>query len=295
MSSKGINLSFPEIALLSLLLEVSSTPKSGNVDRDHDHPDLNFHHFIFSGVSSLRAFEKVERGEIGIGEGIYLAVKRSTEVCRRNVHFGAFLLLVPLVKASSQLYSRSAQKIRAETVAAEATNLLKDSDVKDSIFVLKAFRKSGARVGEVSEGDLRIVDERWLKDRGLNLYGWMKLGENENLIARELTGSYSISLEGARTIERCLQSGRDLNEAIVYTYHYLLSKYIDPLIAAKFGFDFAEKVRKMAKDAISRENFQELDEKLISLKVNPGSIADLIASSIYLLLIDSSKLVMDSL
>ena len=308
-------LTFSELAVLSLLLEVSSTPKAGNVDRDHDHSDLKFQHFLFSGVASLEAFRMVEEGE-GIGKGVYTAVKRSVELCKRNVHFGAFLLLVPLVKASSSLSrslaSPAPSSLRVSTpnfsalsthaipsstpstpthtreeVAKRALKLLGESGVEDSIFILRAFRESGARVADVERGNLKTASEEWLEREGVNLLEWMKMGKKENVIASELVEGYRLSLEGARAIEDRLRSGFSLNDSIVYAYHYLLSKCVDPLIAAKFGREVAEEVREMARRAVSKEDFKELDEKLISLSINPGSVADLTASSIYLCLVES--------
>ncbi len=305
-------MSFAERAALSLMLEVSSTPKAGNVDREHDHIDLKFQHFLVSALASVRVFSDVERG-IGIGEGIYRAVKRSVGLCGRNVHFGAFLLLIPLVKASvvesgyddGSCTSTTASRVpdpemelmkspntKREKVAGRALNILKKTGVEDSVLVLRAFGESGARVADVSAGDLRDVDESWLRERGISLYRWMEMGRHENVIAEELVSGYRLSLEGADVMERELESG-NLNDAVVYTYHYLLSRCIDPLVKAKFGYEVAEEVREMAKEAVSSRDFDSLDRTLISRGINPGSVADLAASSIYLLTVDRLELVLE--
>ena len=314
-------MSFAERAALSLMLEVSSTPKAGNVDREHDHIDLKFQHFLVSALASVRVFSDVERGG-SIGEGIYRAVKRSVGLCGRNVHFGAFLLLIPLVKASvvesmesgcnddgsgisttaaastasrapdPEMELMKSPNAKREKVAGRALDILKKTGVEDSVLVLRAFRESRARVADVSAGDLRGVDENWLRKRGISLYRWMEMGRHENVIAEELVSGYRLSLEGADVMERELESG-NLNDAVVYTYHYLLSRCIDPLVKAKFGYEVAEEVREMAKEAVSSRDFDSLDRTLISRGINPGSVADLAASSIYLLTVDRLELVLE--
>ena len=270
-----------ELATLSLLLEVSATPKSGNVDRDHDHEDLNFQHFLFSSISALDAFRAVEEKRVSVGEGVYLAVKSSVGICRKNVHFGSFLLLIPLILASSEL---GLPVKTPEELACKGLEVVKKCGVEDSIFVLKAYRISGARVARAEKYDLNYVGENELKKAGLRLHEWMSLGRN-NVVAKELAEGYPASMKGCKQMNAMLEKGHSLNYAIVYAYHFLLSEYVDPLVVAKFGRDVAELVMEMAGDCLktgSIEAFKELDRKLISSGINPGSIADLTASSIYM-------------
>jgi triphosphoribosyl-dephospho-CoA synthase len=280
-------LNFSELAVLSLLLEVSSTPKSGNVDRNHDCKDLKFQHFLVSSVSALNAFKAVENRRIGIGEGIYMAVKNSVEMCKRNVHFGSFLLLIPLVSGSSS------QAMDVEEIAEMGTEAIKKCSVEDSIYVLKAYRISKARVADVEKYSLKSIEENDLRRMNLKLYDWMSMAKN-NVIANELLNSYPASIRGCKQIEALLEKEYSLNDAIVYTYHFLLSEYTDPLIVAEFGKEVAEEIKNMAREAMRDDDmyaFKDLDSRLISLGVNPGSIADLTASSIYLLLATRQELV----
>jgi triphosphoribosyl-dephospho-CoA synthase len=88
----------------------------------------------------------------------------------------------------------------------------------------------------------------------------------------------------------------DINYSIVLGYHNLLSKVKDPLIISKFGNEVAEEVRRkaaeMLKELSAREDVKVLkkfDEELISRGINPGSVADLTISSIYLALLDGLR------
>ncbi len=270
-----------EKAILSLLLEVSSTPKAGNVDRDHDHSDLKFQHFLFSSVSAFQAFKKAEEGK-SFGRCFYEAVERSVKACGRNVHFGAFMLLIPLVSAEFLSLNPS----NPEKIAEKATEIVKGCGVEDSVLVLKAFRISKARVAEVERCSLKNVSENFLRKNGIKLYDWLTMGR-KNVVANELISCYPASLKGFRQIKAMVEKGYSLNDAIVYAYHFLLSKYIDPLVVAKHGPEVAEAVREEARELLrdfELHKLKEFDEKLIRLKINPGSIADLTASSIYLFL-----------
>ncbi|MEM1579355.1 MAG: triphosphoribosyl-dephospho-CoA synthase, partial [Archaeoglobaceae archaeon] len=124
----------------------------------------------------------------------------------------------------------------------------------------------------------------------MNVYEWMKLAPSENLIASEILNGYPISVEGANFL---INSNRNANEAIVFLYHKMLASYPDTLIIAKAGREFAIELMNLAKKALESKNFEEfrkLDEFLLKNKLNPGTIADLTASSIYLALLEGWKI-----
>lgn len=263
-------------ACIALLLEVSGNPKAGNVDREHDFDDLKYEHFLASAAAAMPAFLNAAKGG-GVGECIYQAVESSSRWHRaENVHFGAFLLLVPLLTAWNARNMHDA--------ASRATDVVKKTSSDDSIYVLKAFRLCRARV--VRAEKLALEDEAtadMLKSRNVNLYEWMSAAPKENLIARELISGYPISLEGANFL---LQSELETNERVVWLYHSLLAKYPDPLIIAKSDAFTAKRVMELARKALESGKFDELDRWLLSQRLNPGTIADLVASSIYLALLE---------
>jgi len=160
----------------------------------------------------------------------------------------------------------------------------------DCRYVMRAFRLSGARVMDAPEKSLEGDED---EIEGLNLYEWMKLAPEHNFIAEELVKGYPLSLKGMELL-LCFAK-EDLNGAIVLTYHHLLSELVDPLIISKLGFDTAVKVRDMAREAVKRyedegiEAFMKLDEKLLKMGANPGSVADLTVSSIYLALLEGLR------
>ena len=93
-------------AQLAMLLEVSASPKPGNVDREHNYPDTCFEHFVASSVSVYPVIELAARSRHGIGALIRNAVCESSAWQKGgNTHFGAFLLLIPLSMAAGELFS----------------------------------------------------------------------------------------------------------------------------------------------------------------------------------------------
>src|SRR5664280_718611 len=65
-------------AQLAMLLEVSASPKPGNVDREHNYSDTCFEHFLASSVSVYPVLELAARSRNGIGVLIRSAVCESS-------------------------------------------------------------------------------------------------------------------------------------------------------------------------------------------------------------------------
>ncbi len=265
-------------AVLSMLLEVSANPKPGNVDREHDFNDLRYEHFLASSASAFPVFLRIAGNELSIGEGIYLLVKDTAEFHRAgNVHFGAFLLLAPLVHGHGDV-RRAHETIRSTTYL-------------DSLFVKRAFDMIKPRVMNAGHLDLRDEIDETIEKKNLNLYQWMKLAPEENFIAGEYVSGFELSSEGSDMLIDLLNSEKNINRAVVRLYVELLSKLLDPLIISKKGREFAERVKNMAQESlkiyVKTKNFavfDELDRRLVSMNVNPGSIADLVISSLFLAL-----------
>jgi len=263
-------------AVSSLLLEVSSNPKPGNVDRDHNFPDLRYEHFIMSSVASYPIFLDIGMRKKSFGKGVLELVKNSMKWHKaENVHFGAFLLLTPLVHSWGDVE--------------EAKRFIEEADYRDSLLIKKAFDLSRARVMETKELSLKDRVEDEIVRKKIGVREWMEMAPKENFIAAELVNGYELSIRGSRLIFDYFERFRDPNKAIVLTFVTFLSELLDPLIIAKKGIKCAEKVRNLARSSLEffkeTENFAvfyELDSKILKIGVNPGSVADLVISSIYL-------------
>ncbi len=260
--------------VLSLLLEVSADPKPGNVDKEHEFKDLKYKHFLISAISAYPTFKDCMNRRGSIGLNIFKAVSRSYEICKTNVHFGAFILLIPLIWCKGNV----------KDVPFE----LKRTTSKESLHVLSAFRVCKPKVMN-SDFDLRDAKiERIIIEEDLNLYRWFKRSPRENVIAREPIEGYWRCLKGLKVLKNFYEKYGDLNDSIVYTYLHLLSSYLDPLVISKHGMDVAMDVKNRARDVLREfrcgdlDAVKEFDVDLLSKGINPGSIADLTCATIYL-------------
>ena len=113
-----------ERAQLAMMLEVCAYPKPGNVDRCHDYEQTLLEHFLASTIFSRPALEEAERGTGRIGEIIGHAVRATNCHEGGNTHFGAFILIIPLVYGGD---------------IAGALKAIAKTDVSDAVAFYKAF------------------------------------------------------------------------------------------------------------------------------------------------------------
>ncbi len=113
-----------ERAQLALMLEVTAFPKPGNVDRCHDYPDTRLEHFLASVIFSRPSLEEAASGRGRIGEIIGHAARQTNVHNGGNTHFGAFILLIPL------LYGGDIEGAKRAVVR---------TDVSDAVAFYKAF------------------------------------------------------------------------------------------------------------------------------------------------------------
>lgn len=268
-----------QMAQMAMLLELSSSPKPGNVDRCHDYEDMSFSHFVASAVLSYPSFRRAASGASNMGRLILDTVSTWREWgLRGNTHFGEIALLIPLASAAS----------RPGPLRSEISRVLESTTVEDSICFYRAFELAGARAADVKEMSLK--DPKALEEieaRGMRLIDLMRISQGHDLIAREWATGFSRSFELADVLcEMVPRHG--LNRGVVITYLTALSGEPDTLVASKFGIDVALEVSRMAGAALRSHDVissaMEMDGALISRDINPGSTADLIASSLFIAL-----------
>jgi len=258
-----------EAAQLAMVLEVTASPKPGNVDRGHDYPDTRLEHFLASAVFARAALERAERGEGGIGALIEDAVRDTNCHAGGNTHFGAFILLVPLVMGG-----RASAAFRA----ARATT------VEDAVAFYRAFSATQVRVLEKDEIDVNDpAAADMLRERGMTLYDVMAYSAERDMVAREWTNGFALCTETADRLS-AHGSGRD---AIVRTFLDLLAAYPDTFIAKKHGYSVAEETMLRAREVqAGRLALSVFDEECLARGINPGSLADIMIAGIYLALLE---------
>lgn len=271
-----------QCAQAAMVLELSSSPKPGNVDRCHDFKDATFQQFLVSAVSAYPIYRKAAAGDGRIGQLLIEAVGswRSWNI-PGNTHFGTLVLMIPLTVAAGRCESPDRLKV-------ELARTLKETNVDDAVDFYTAFEMAKGRVVDVPQFSLK--DPAWrekLHSQGNTLLDLMKLSRGHDLIAREWSDGYLRSFDLADRLETRIRR-HGLSEGVVRVYLEALSEEPDSLVAAKFGEKKALEVSLRAKLALEDETLlavRNLDRELLEEDVNPGSTADLIASSLFISLL----------
>jgi triphosphoribosyl-dephospho-CoA synthase len=274
-------------AQLSMLIELSSTPKPGNVDRSHDFEEIKFHHFLISAVSAYPVFRDAALGVEPAGT----LIRRAVSAWRgwglsQNTHFGTIALLVPLAKAAG----------RGGDLHEEVAQVLEETTAEDAVEFYAAFRIAGARVAEVEDMSLEdpTSSDRLLSEKR-TLLDLMHLSSGHDLVAREWSTGFerSFALSGILA-ERVRDLG--MNDGVVIAYLEALAQVPDGLVASKFGPAKAEEASCRARAILGREVSEtlrlagDLDDEFIEEDVNPGSTADIIGAALFIALMEGSIL-----
>ena len=297
--------------VLASLLEVSAYPKPGNVHRLYDMPGTRYEHFLAGGVAiepylreaARRGFE-ASRGmrgwdELEIGKLIREAVEETLRWQRGgNVNLGILLLFAPIAAAAGSIFE--ADKVEAGKLRSALRRVLRGTTPRDAVEVYEAIgRAMGPEtLGEAEE--LSVLDEdsrRRILEEGWSLLKVFKLCSEYDSICYEWVTNFQLTFEvGYPTLRRNLEEV-DLNDAIVETYLILLAHRPDSLIRRKCGLERAVEVSEMARGVLEaggvrtlegRRLLEEMDSKLRRSggALNPGTTADLTASSIYIMLLE---------
>ena len=264
-------------AVLAMALEVSGTPKPGNIDRDHDYVDTKYEDFIAAAIGVFPVLEKACHRS-GIGE----LILEASEECVSwqpggNTHFGAYILLFPLIKAACA---------GANDMQSEAIHVVRATTVEDAVEFYKAFRLVQVKMKgseDLDVSDASSLDE--IRKRGMTMFDIMEISAKNDLVAREWTNGFARCFKAAELISERRTSGT-LNDAVVLTYLDLLADEPDTFVAKKYDMEKALYVQGLAIDVLERQmTLNELSNRLYQEKINPGSTADIVIAGIFIALL----------
>lgn len=258
-----------------------------------------------------------------IGKLIYEAINHIRSAHKGgNTHLGTIMLFIPLavsigayfpVKRYFPLNNNDFSAIRENI-----RDFLSATTVSDSIYFYRAIRSvcSVDTFGNFQKDKMpSIFDKNFeekLKRRRTTLYEVLEYSSEYDLIAKELLTGMSISFEqGYPLILKLYKKYANINMAVVHTYLTLLSKHVDTLVARKLGLREAcglsgiklglQRAKWICDEAsrvldagglLTKKGTRllaEFDEKLREENLNPGSVADITANSIFILLLTGLK------
>ena len=256
-----------EQAQLAMVLEVTAYPKPGNVDRCHDYEGTRLEHFLASAVLARPALEKAAGGEGGLGEVLREAVRLTTAHGGGNTHFGAFILLIPLLRGGD---------------IQGAVKVVQDSTVEDAVNFYQAFSLTKVRM--LPGDSLDVADPRapgLIRERGMTLLDVMDHSKEHDMVAREWVNGFALTRKAAGLLHGA-GCGR---EGVVETFLRLLASETDTFIVKEHGPVVAGEVRRRAAEVLrGNEDLAAFDAECIARGINPGSTADIIIAAIYIAL-----------
>ncbi len=266
-----------ENAQLALLLEVSSTPKPGNVDRAREYPDLRFEHFVAGAVGAREGLARAADGG-PVGESFRAAIAGMSAQSGGNTQFGAILLVTPLVRAAAagDLSPAGVEHVLAETTVADAAEFY------------RAFEHVDVAVEDPPEGmedlDVRRGSDAVpaVRERGLTFAGLMDRSAPTDGVAAELASGCPRTFEVADHIEA--ESGPVTDRAAA-AYLDALATDVDTFVRAQHGPETAEEVRRRAGAALAgEEDPAALASEFVERGINPGTTADIVAGGLFVAL-----------
>jgi len=307
---------------IACCLEVSAY-KPGNVHRNKNYDDLKYHHFLTSGVGFGDVVYNASKDNGNIGKYIKLGVLNSKKWSPSNANLGIIMLHIPIAQSAGKLIQNNENNcITISNLKREIKNTIKNTTVNDSLNLYDAIELANPNITPPKEGpDAQKDGKKELIDKNLTLYDVFNISKTWDNISKEWAEGFNISFEGYELLNKYYNIYKDINYAITITFIHLLSMYPDTLIARKNNMETAKIVSNKAKDLLDNiledevNKYNNINKNNINNKyndnndinnisnykllvefenyltsngnnLNPGTTADIIASSIMIYLLD---------
>lgn len=269
-----------ENAQLALLLEVAGTPKPGNVDREHEYSDLRFEHFLAGTIGAREGLAMAAAGE-PVGEAFERAARGMATQRGGNTHFGALLLLTPLVQAAAaeDLTPGGTAAVVASTTVADASDFYRTFEHVD---VAVAEPPDGWGDLDVRRGEAAIPA---LHERDLTLQDVMESSAERDGVAREWVARFERSF---RLADRLATLKGPIGDRTSRAYLEALAAEPDTFVAINHNAETAREVTDRAAAVLSGEvdpgGVEQFADELIEREINPGTTADITAGGLFVAL-----------
>lgn len=266
------------LCTLSLLLEVSATPKPGLVDRlgSGAHTDMDFSTFLASAAAIAPYFTacaqaglalpQVDGASLGRIRPLGMACEKAMLAATGgvNTHKGAIFSLGTICGAVGRLW-------RAEAPCRDPESILKECADMVSAAVEEDFTA-------LSPDSARTAGERAYLERGFT-----------GVRGEAAQGFPGVLHTALPVLESALKSGRSKNDAGVIALLYLIARGTDTNMVSRGGPERAKKAAEDCTQLLERsplpemEEIARLDQEFIRDNLSPGGCADLLAAAFFLL------------
>jgi len=264
-------------AQLALLLEVSGTPKPGNVDREREYDDLRFEHFVAGAVGARPGLDRAAAGD-PVGPAFEAAVDGMADQSGGNTQFGALLVLTPLVAAAAD----------GRLSSAGVDDVVRETTVEDAAAFYRAFEHVDVAVDDPPDG-LEPLDVRRgsdavpdLRARGLTLFDVMQSSADVDGVAAEWVSGFERVFEVS---EWLLDGSGPVADRASDAFLELLAAEPDTFIVTRQDRETAEEVQRRAQAVLDgEEDATDLAEEFVERDINPGTTADIVAGALFVAL-----------
>ncbi len=284
------------------VLEVS-VDKPGNVGPNQDFSDTRFEDYLLSAVSIGPAIKRAtefgilyEKGKSGIGGLIKDAVEAAWRYHNGgNTNLGLAMLLIPL-SASCGICIKE-ETFSLKDLRRGVESVIDGSTPQDTIDLYDSIILSNAEVGRSKRFDVKDPDaKRKVLDRGLNLRDIFELSSWDS-ISKELTTGMEITFEvGYPSIVKEFSKTGSIKGSVLRCFFEILSRVPDTLIERKnnreVSIEVSNKARTVLDKGLNEKDISAFNSKLRDdgNRYNPGTTADLTASSLMVSILDGALL-----
>jgi triphosphoribosyl-dephospho-CoA synthase len=273
-------------ATLACILEASA-PKPGNVSPGRPFRDMRYEDFVASAVAI--GPELAIAGERPLGATILAAVRATKRWTHANTNLGVILLLAPIARAAHRLGDPLAAR---QSLRNHLRSVLNETTIEDASLTYIAIRKADpSGLGTASEQDVAA-------EPTVPLGETMRLAAARDAIAREYVTGFALTFEiGVPALQAARAASLDWSDAAVETFLTLLAHQPDSLIARKLDMGAAEQTSRRAAEVLESGGVRtpagraalaafDVDLRDEHNSRNPGSTADLTASTLFVALLE---------
>ena len=282
MTSKAAKIG--DLALESLLVEVSVTPKPGLVDRNNSgaHSDMGFFTFMKSAASLRSCFEEFALAGVSAAEkkskyielfdeirkiGLKYERKMFRATQGVNTHKGEIFSL-GVLSASAGCLIGLGQRVNSDGVCDTAAKVCAGLCERD-------FSQARTKTPDKLTKGEKIFVEHGIK--GVR-------GEAES-------GYSTAKTLGLQAFKNFLEQGMNLNDALAMTLVYIMAFAQDTNIIARHNVKTSQEVmnicRRFFENHGNVKEIKRLDNVFINSNVSPGGSGDLLAVTYFLYRLDS--------
>lgn len=257
--------------------------KPGNVSIYSDGHGMQVEDFLRSAELSSPI---LVNSELSFGERVYNSVKITMDTIGCNTNLGMLLLFTPLIFAAQQ------NGLKEDNLSENLLNQIKQLDQADADYVFQAI--AYANPGGLGGSSQYDVTQKQESEQVVSLYSAMEFASSWDRVAYQYAHGFEDVINiGLPAIKYFVQCWNSVEYALVACYLKFLSAFPDSHIQRKYGSATATEIKKhgesIAADFLAQtkpESFKDelgkFDQQLKHKNINPGTSADLTASS-YLL------------